>query len=88
MLGKNCLKLKTLFNHSVAFICGYQCFVKMFRGTETVSQIFPTVSRNRVEPHCIITTKIYLNLALWPMTISVFRWNSCGLLKCLNVHQG
>jgi len=22
------------------------------------------------------------------MTISVFRWNSCGLSNCLNGHQG
>jgi len=34
----------------------YQCFLKAVWATETVSQIFPTVSQNTVEPLCITTT--------------------------------
>jgi len=41
------------------------------------------VSQNTEKLRCIATTKIHWrNFAL--KTISVFRWNSCGLLKCLN----
>jgi len=40
-----------------------QCLSKMFWGTETVSQ-------NTVEPHCITTTEIHKNLALWPYQYS------------------
>jgi len=45
-------------------------------GTETVSQIFSTVSQNTVEPLCRTTTKVlYIKVHLKPrlMTISVFK---------------
>jgi len=57
-------------------------FFMVFWETETAPQVFPTVSQNTAEPRCITTTKIRF------MTISVFRWNSCALSKCLNGHQG
>jgi len=40
-------------------------FFKAFWKTEMVSQIFPMVSQNTVEPLSITTAKIRLNFALW-----------------------
>jgi len=34
----------------------------MFGGPDTVSQIFPTVSQSKIEPHYITTTKIHKSL--------------------------
>jgi len=61
-------------------------FFKVFWGTETVSQIFPTVSRNAVEARCINHHQNTLKPRF--AAISVFGWNSYDLSKCLIGHQG
>jgi len=48
----------------------YQCFLKAFWASERVSQIFPTVSQNTVEPLCTTTTWTHLNFTSRPSRYS------------------